>query len=159
LISKKAAQRSREYVLKAKEQQAIQIAQEHMTEEDTPLLSQTHDPSLDQQIEINERIIADREQDLEGLERSIAEVNEIFRDLGSLVHEQQYLLGICMVIVDNIESNVNHVTLNMENAAGELRSASEYQRSTGKKYCYIFLVLLVITTIAVLSLRPWRWGH
>jgi syntaxin 7 len=93
-ISKKAAQRSREFVLKAKEQQAIQIAQEHMTEEDTPLLSQIHDPALDQQIEINEKIIEDREQDLQGLERSIAEVNEIFRDLGTLVHEQQYLFGI-----------------------------------------------------------------
>lgn len=45
-------------------------------------------------IVINERIIQERDQDLLGLERSIAEVNEIFRDLGTLVNEQQYLLGI-----------------------------------------------------------------
>jgi syntaxin 7 len=123
-----------------------------MTEEATPLLSQIHDPNLDAQIELNEKIIADREQDLAGLERSIVEVNEIFRDLGTLVHEQQFLL-------DNIESNVNHVSLNMENAAGELRSAAEYQRSTGRKYCYIFLFLLVLTSLVILSLRPWRWGQ
>ncbi|KAJ3330217.1 hypothetical protein HDU91_003649, partial [Kappamyces sp. JEL0680] len=50
------------------------------------------DRVFDHQIELNERIIAEREEDLQGLEQSIAEVNEIFRDLGSLVNEQQYLL-------------------------------------------------------------------
>ncbi len=65
-----------------------------MEQEDTPLLAQQYDPNLDEQVELNERIIAEREEDLIGLEKSIVEVNEIFRDLGSLVHEQQYLLGI-----------------------------------------------------------------
>jgi syntaxin 7 len=48
---------------------------------------------LDSEIEITERIIQERDEDLEGLERSILEVNEIFRDLGTIVHEQQFLFG------------------------------------------------------------------
>lgn len=117
-------------------------------------------------LEINERIIAEREEDLMGLEQSIAEVNEIFRDLGTLVNEQQYLLGTWFFEteflkqpLDNIESNVNNVTVNMEGAAGELRQASNYQDSTGRKYMWIFLILLVVFLIVLLSLQPWRWGR
>ena len=49
--------------------------------------------ALDAEVEFNEALIVEREQDLVGIERSIQEVNEIFRDLGTLVNEQQYLLG------------------------------------------------------------------
>jgi hypothetical protein len=48
---------------------------------------------LDNEIEYNEAIIQEREEDLRQIERSIMEVNEIFRDLGTLVNEQQYMLG------------------------------------------------------------------
>lgn len=105
------------------------------------LISRVHDASLRAQTEFNERIIEEREHDLVGLEQSIAEVNGIFRDLGSLVNEQQYLL-------DNIESNVNSVSINMENATGELRTASNYQSSAEKKYIWIFLILLVTNWMA-----------
>ena len=60
-------------------------------EETTPLLK--YDNRLESQIQINETIILERELDLVNLEQSIAEVNEIFRDLGTLVNEQQFLLG------------------------------------------------------------------
>ena len=59
--------------------------------ETTPLLKVDRD--LEARIEINESIIQERELELVGLETSIAEVNEIFRDLSALVNDQQYLLG------------------------------------------------------------------
>lgn len=46
----------------------------------------------------------------------------------------------------------------MENATGELRSAAQYQASAGKKMCWIFMILLVVTLIAVLFTKPWTWG-
>jgi syntaxin 7 len=70
-----------------------QNADERRDREDAPLLSLQEDPAFTEQIEMNESVIAEREQQLLGLETSIAEVNEIFRDLGTLVNEQQYLLG------------------------------------------------------------------
>ncbi|KAJ3318352.1 Syntaxin-7 [Boothiomyces sp. JEL0866] len=147
-VSRLAATKSREFVAIAKQQQQQQHQHEEVSEQ-APLLQ--YDNSLDVQIEINENIIAEREQDLVGLERSILEVNEIFRDLGTLVNEQQFLL-------DNIETNVNNLNVNMENATGELRSAAQYQASAGKKMCWIFIILLVITLIAVLFTKPWSWG-
>ena len=58
--------------------------------EKTPLLQgQEQVVKLDREIEFNEALIQEREQDLESIEKSVAQVNEIFRDLGTLVHEQQ----------------------------------------------------------------------
>lgn len=138
-LSKKVAQNTRE----------VAHQQELEEPETTPLLQKQFDQQIDSQIIINERIIQERDQDLEGLERSILEVNEIFRDLGTIVHDQQYLLGNNLLI-DNIESNVNTVSINVELGAGELGAASRYQTATGKKYCWIFLILLIIIIIVFL---------
>jgi t-SNARE complex subunit (syntaxin) len=70
--------------------------------------------------------------------------------------------NICWVLLwvnlDNIESNVNNVSINLENATGELGQAAEYQASRGKCMWYIFWILLIVTTIAVLATKPWNWG-
>jgi syntaxin 7 len=86
-LSKKVAQVSREAVKVSHQEEELVV------EESTPLLRKQFDHQLDSQIVINERVIQEREEDLQGLERSILEVNEIFRDLGTIVHEQQFLLG------------------------------------------------------------------
>lgn len=147
-----AIQKSRDFVAVVN-QETQEKDSEDLTE-NAPLLQQNrsriYDASFDSQIELNEKIIAEREEDLVGLEKSIAEVNEIFRDFGTLVNEQQYLL-------DNIENNVNNVSIHMQGATSELRQASNYQNSTGKTYLWVFLILLVIAAIVILSLQPWNW--
>jgi hypothetical protein len=45
------------------------------------------------EIEFNERLIEEREKEIQGIEQSILELNEIFRDLGTMVTEQGLLLG------------------------------------------------------------------
>lgn len=45
--------------------------------------------SLDNEIEYNEVLIAEREGEIQGIEQGITELNEIFRDLGMLVNEQE----------------------------------------------------------------------
>ncbi|KAJ3302781.1 hypothetical protein HDV03_004598 [Kappamyces sp. JEL0829] len=146
-VSRAAIQKTREAIWNARQPVSHDVEE---SAEDAPLLGagQKYDVDrvFDHQIELNERIIAEREEDLQGLEQSIAEVNEIFRDLGSLVNEQQYLL-------DNIETNVNNVNINMEGAAGELRQASSYQQSTGKTYLWIFLILFVVTLTTAFETR------
>lgn len=66
--------------------------QEYSSKEDesTPLLQKQQSlVKLDNEIVFNEALIQEREDDLESIEKSVAQVNEIFRDLGTLVHEQQ----------------------------------------------------------------------
>ncbi|KAJ3327528.1 hypothetical protein HDU76_011635 [Blyttiomyces sp. JEL0837] len=145
-VSKSAAEKSRDYVHKARAQQHLQEEEESATESQ-PLMGNSQRlqqlQTLDNEIEYNESLIQEREEDLRNIERSIVEVNEIFRDLGTLVHEQGYML-------DNIESNVGSVAINMENATGELRTAARYQKMSQNKMCCLFIILGVIGVIVVL---------
>ncbi|KAJ3112216.1 SNAP receptor [Phlyctochytrium bullatum] len=132
-VSKLAAQKSREYVDRAKvagtsrtrfEPAIFDIEED--SNETAPLMGPSSSQlqelrALDNEIDFNEALIQEREEDLRNIEKSIIEVNEIFRDLGTIVNEQQYML-------DNIESNVGEVAINMENAHGELGVAARYQR-------------------------------
>lgn len=45
--------------------------------------------ALDNEIEYNETLISEREGEIRGIEQGITELNEIFRDLGMLVNEQE----------------------------------------------------------------------
>jgi syntaxin 7 len=45
--------------------------------------------ALDNEIEFNETLISEREGEIQGIEQGITELNEIFRDLGMLVNEQE----------------------------------------------------------------------
>lgn len=44
---------------------------------------------MDNEIEYNETLISEREGEIQGIEQGITELNEIFRDLGMLVNEQE----------------------------------------------------------------------
>lgn len=48
----------------------------------------------DSEIEYQEQLIAEREGEIRGIEAGIHELNDIFRDLGTIVHEQQSMLGM-----------------------------------------------------------------
>lgn len=58
--------------------------------------------ALDNEIEYNETLISEREGEIQGIEQGITELNEIFRDLGMLVNEQEsgirkyYLFVLCI---------------------------------------------------------------
>ncbi|KAJ3170575.1 hypothetical protein HDU88_008476 [Geranomyces variabilis] len=145
-VSKLAVEKSREYVAMAKAAHAGELSQGESDDESAPLMSGDQRQQLavlDNEIDFNEALINEREQDLKGIEQSISEVNEIFRDLGTMVHEQQYML-------DNIESNVQTVEINMENATGELRTADRYQRSTRNKLCCILVLAAIVVLVIVI---------
>lgn len=50
---------------------------------------------LEADIAFNDAIIAEREEDIKEIEQTIGEVNEIFRDLASIVNEQGDMLSKC----------------------------------------------------------------
>lgn len=92
----------------------------------------------------NETLIAEREDEIRDIEHGIQELNEIFRDLGTMVTEQQSTL-------DNIEVNVSNMASNMKNASRELTTAARYQRSSRNKACCLFIILGVVGTIVLLA--------
>lgn len=48
---------------------------------------------LDNEISFNEAIIDERDQGIQEIQDQIGEVNEIFKDLAVLVHEQGVMIG------------------------------------------------------------------
>lgn len=48
---------------------------------------------MDNEIAFNEAIIEEREQGIQEIQQQIGEVNEIFKDLAMLVHDQGAMIG------------------------------------------------------------------
>ncbi|GET54846.1 t-SNARE protein [Rhizophagus irregularis DAOM 181602=DAOM 197198] len=129
-VQRLSAEKQREYVDKAKAHNVRNDIYEEDSgvAEEQPLIddSQRHKLQvLDNEIEYNESLIAEREGEIREIEQGINELNEIFRDLGTLVTEQQSML-------DNIESNVTNIAVNVRNATDELTVASRYQKKAQK---------------------------
>ncbi|XP_016200229.1 syntaxin-23-like [Arachis ipaensis] len=52
---------------------------------------------LDNEIVFNETIIEEREHGIQAIQQQIGEVNEIFKDLAVLVHEQGTMIGLVVI--------------------------------------------------------------
>ncbi len=50
---------------------------------------------LENETVFNEAVIEEREQGIREIHQQIGEVNEIFKDLAVLVHEQGYMISSC----------------------------------------------------------------
>ena len=107
--------------------------------------------ALESEIEFNEAMIAEREEGIKDIESSIAQVNEIFKDLSMMVREQGETLGTFLFlflfslffffsfflldllilsspfIKDTIEGNIISMTGHTTDANTELGGANKYQ--------------------------------
>ena len=101
---------------------------------------------LQMQVAGNEALIADREVAINQLNRSVAEVADIFQDLALLVNEQG-------THIDNIESNIEQTATRTEAGVRELARASQYQRRARFRICIIIACVLVVIIILVLVLK------
>ncbi|EIW69616.1 hypothetical protein TREMEDRAFT_30655, partial [Tremella mesenterica DSM 1558] len=97
-----------------------------------------------QELEFQETLIAEREAEIREIESGIHELNDIFRDLGTIVVEQGGL-------IDNIESNIVSVAQNTSSAAEELTTAHEYQRKAGRRMACLLIILVVVVLVILLA--------
>lgn len=97
-------------------------------------------------LEFQETLIEEREGEIREIEAGILELNEIFRDLGTIVHEQQSML-------DNIESNVINIANDTAGASTELTKAHEYQRRAGRRMLCLLLIFVFVLTVVLLAVR------
>lgn len=86
--------------------------------------------------------LEDRERAMRQLESDITDVNTIFKDLATMVHEQGE-------IIDSIESNIESTAVHVETGADQLRQAAVYQNKARKKKIILAVVGLVILAILI----------
>jgi len=87
--------------------------------------------------------LQEREKAIRQLESDIVDVNTIFKDLATMVHEQGD-------IVDSIESNIESATVQVHEGADQLRQAHTYQTSSRKKKIILGALGLVILAILII---------
>ena len=82
-------------------------------------------------------------QALVSFESDIQQLNEIFTDLARIVHEQTDL-------VDSIEANVEHASIYVEQGAGNVRQALDYQTKARQKKVILFIFCTALVFILLL---------
>jgi syntaxin 7 len=108
------------------------------------LLEQQSQLANQDEVDFQETLIIEREAEIRNIEQSVGELNELFRDVAHIVHEQGGQLDI-------VSENVENVTQNTRGANTELRSAHRYQKQARNKMCCLFVILAVILAIIVLA--------
>ncbi|CAO3653386.1 unnamed protein product [Cunninghamella echinulata] len=144
-IQRLSASKQREYVDKAKATTAMLQSradeEEGGIDDQTTLVDDTQRriqlQALDNEIEYNEVLITEREGEIQQIEQGIGELNEIFRDLGMLVNEQDS--GI-----QSIYGNVINIAQNTRQAADELTVANRHQKSARKNMCCFLLIISIV---------------
>ena len=96
------------------------------------------------EVDFQESLIIERETEIRNIEQSVGELNELFRDVAHIVHEQGGQLDI-------VSENVDRVNTDVGGASRELRSASRYQKGARNKACCLLLILSVILVIIILA--------
>uniref|UniRef100_A0A667HY83 Syntaxin-7 n=1 Tax=Lynx canadensis TaxID=61383 RepID=A0A667HY83_LYNCA len=109
----------------SKERNLVQVQDEEITEDDL-------------------RLIHERESSIRQLEADIMDINEIFKDLGMMIHEQGD-------VIDSIEANVENAEVHVQQANQQLSRAAEYQVIFTAVNYLITLILLI--PMAIYSLR------
>lgn len=96
------------------------------------------------EVDFQESLIIERESEIRNIEQSVGELNELFRDVAHMVHEQGAQLDI-------IEENVEVTHDASHGAHVNLKQASNYQKSARSKACILLLILAIVFVIIFLA--------
>lgn len=123
--------------------------QHHETPEKNQFYQQQSGPQVQMQTEseLSLDMIQEREAAIRNLESDILDVNEIFKDLALMVHDQGDM-------IDSIEANVDSAAVNVETANVQLEKARNYQKASRKKMCCLLVVLIIVA--AVIGIIIWQ---
>uniref|UniRef100_A0A1B6G005 t-SNARE coiled-coil homology domain-containing protein n=1 Tax=Cuerna arida TaxID=1464854 RepID=A0A1B6G005_9HEMI len=95
------------------------------------------------QDDLDLQMLQQQEQSIQELEKNISEVNDIFKELAVMVHDQGE-------IVDSIEASVEKTEVFVGRGASELREAAQYSNKLRKKRCILLLCGSAILVILLL---------
>jgi len=92
--------------------------------------------------EQNLKELQDRERSVHQLESDIVDMNTIFKDLATMVHEQGEM-------VDSIEVHVSEAQVRVGEGTSQLRQAEQYKNAARKKKLILAIVGLIILAILI----------
>jgi len=87
--------------------------------------------------------IREREESVRKLEHDIVEVNHIFKDLATIIHNQGET-------VDSIESSIFRATEEVSQGAREIAQARLYQDKSRRKKFYLAMIFFIIMFVVLL---------
>lgn len=108
-------------------------------------LIQLESPVQNQMMQVDEvdlDLLREREEAMQQLETDIVSVNEIFRDVAAMVHEQGE-------IVDSIEANMESTQIHVSDASQQLSKARDYQTKARKMKFVLFIIALIVVAIII----------
>ncbi|XP_006125393.3 syntaxin-16 isoform X2 [Pelodiscus sinensis] len=94
-------------------------------------------------VEENTLMVEEREREIRQIVQSISDLNEIFRDLGTMIVEQG-------TVLDRIDYNVEQSYIKTEEGLKQLNKAEQYQKKNRKMLVILILFVIVIVLIVVL---------
>ncbi|XP_043463324.1 syntaxin-7-like [Leptopilina heterotoma] len=144
-VQRNAASKERELVRKAKASAGLGPPSERKQETLIELQDNRTQKQIQQQQmqeEHNLRMLEDQEANIRKLEIDIQDVNQIFKELGALVHAQGE-------IVDSIEASVERTEVFVNEGTDQLRMASNYQTKLRKKKCFLLIIGVVVLAILI----------
>ncbi|KAE8281771.1 Syntaxin-12 Syntaxin-13 [Larimichthys crocea] len=92
-------------------------------------------------------LIKERETNIRQLESDIMDVNQIFKDLAVMIHDQGE-------IIDSIEANVENAEVHVERGTEQLQRAAYYQQKSRKKMCILAMVCSIM--LVILGIIIWQ---
>ncbi|XP_039189353.1 t-SNARE domain-containing protein 1-like, partial [Crotalus tigris] len=119
--------------------------------EDSSQLEQSHEPALLSEItEEDLEAIRQREEAFQQIESDMLDVNQIIKDLASMVYEQGDT-------IDSIEANIETASSNVDSANEHLAKASQHQQRARRVKCCVIsaglVVLLIFIIIIAVSIK------
>lgn len=122
-----------------------QIQQQQLQEEQNLRMLEEHEASI-RQLEVRYATIINAIPRLILtvflFQSDISDVNQIFKELGALVHEQGEM-------IDSIEGSVERTEVFVSEGAQQLREASTYQTKLRKKKCVLIVIAAVVLSILI----------
>ncbi|KAJ4773031.1 Syntaxin related protein [Rhynchospora pubera] len=100
---------------------------------------------LDNEIVYNEAVIEERDQGIQEIQQQIGEVNEIFKDLAVLVHDQG-------AIIDDIDTHIENSVAATAQARAQLVKAAKTQKSSSSLICLLLVIFGVVLLIVIIVL-------
>ncbi|XP_062501226.1 syntaxin-16-like [Corticium candelabrum] len=91
-------------------------------------------------VEDNTEVIEERERQIRSIVESISQLNEIFRDLATMIVEQG-------TVLDRIDYNIEQTSTSVEKGLQQLEQAEKTQRKSRKTLCIIVLAVVVIVML------------
>ncbi|XP_023954972.1 syntaxin-16 [Bicyclus anynana] len=93
--------------------------------------------------EENTKMVAEREEEVNKIVKSIVDLNDIFKDLGHMVNEQG-------TVLDRIDYNIEQTQVQVHEGYKQLQKADRYQRQNRKMHCIMVLAVTIVLMFILL---------